>query len=616
MQLATIPNAGYTSLFERFSSFDEALTLANMMAQSCFVPSSFRREGAQVAQANCLIAMDLANSLGIKPTSIFPHLYVIDGRPSLSAQFIIALVNRTGRFSIIEWEEGEDGVVTYEGYGGAKKNVSNYYAVAKFTELSSGKEYRSTRVDVELARRSGWLTKNGSKWQTNPREMARWRSASWLVKNYCPETILGFDAAEDVRDYQAEETTSEARVNARSSSVISSIIDVSSSAPKIQSEPTKDDAAQDDAESELNAAINAAKTAEELQNVASEIAKRRLDAYQRDRLRSAYKARINAIRSGNDQTVDDAPETPVEPAETQPAPKQETQPTPQKKTTVKKAPAKKSEGLKIKSFDFAPPEYQQELNGLKKCSPDGAAECMETLIKRSILPIDLEVYSMVAMELSNSGDFNGELYDFVCRMIADRLCQLEPTAADRINYIKTRLSNYAGMGKLDEGMRRINAFTISLDKKESGELRDLYNTLEARGNDAESQSNDAPVDPIVDAIKNARSADDLTTIQNALQAQFDAGELREGAFGRYVEIIEQKALLLEDSTEQEPERISTRQRRNGDQLLANVESAKTRSEIENILRSIKKFGSDGSISPSQLEELTDLATKKQSSLMF
>ena len=151
----------YVSVFDDPSRFEHCMRMAEILSKSLFVPGGSKVDPSASFRgnpANCLIALDLAGRLNLAPTSLFPHLYVINGRPALSAQFVIALVNRSGKFSRIQWDEGADGEVSFEVYG-KMRTVPNYWAEAKFTELASGTEYRSTRVSVEIARRSGWLTK-------------------------------------------------------------------------------------------------------------------------------------------------------------------------------------------------------------------------------------------------------------------------------------------------------------------------------------------------------------------------------------------------------------------------------------------------------------------------
>ena len=178
-------NRGYVSPLEKIGTYGELWEAGKMFAGSQLVPETFRNK-----PGDCAIALDLALRLNLNPLSLFPQLYVIHGRPSLSAQYMIALVNRSGRFSCIRWEEGTDGEVEYTSYGKTRK-IPNYYAVAYFTEISTG---------------DGWLGKDGSKWQTMPQQMARYRSASWLIKSYAPELMMGLsfaDEAEDIDDVEA-----------------------------------------------------------------------------------------------------------------------------------------------------------------------------------------------------------------------------------------------------------------------------------------------------------------------------------------------------------------------------------------------------------------------------
>lgn len=191
---------GYVSPLEKIATYAELWQAGEMFAGSQLVPESFRGK-----PGDCAIALDLALRLDLNPLSLFPQLYVIHGRPSLSAQYMIALVNRSGRFTPITWTEGDDGVVEYTAYGKTRK-IPNYYAVASFKSALTGETYASTRVDVRLAHANGWLTKDGSKWQTMPAQMCRYRSASWLIKSYAPELAMGLSFADESEDIDTGET--------------------------------------------------------------------------------------------------------------------------------------------------------------------------------------------------------------------------------------------------------------------------------------------------------------------------------------------------------------------------------------------------------------------------
>jgi hypothetical protein len=51
-----------------------------------------------------------------------------------------------------------------------------------------------------MAKAEGWYSKNGSKWQTMPDQMLRYRAASFFVRSYAPELSLGIHTEHEVAD--------------------------------------------------------------------------------------------------------------------------------------------------------------------------------------------------------------------------------------------------------------------------------------------------------------------------------------------------------------------------------------------------------------------------------
>ena len=319
----------YVSIFDDPSKFEYMTKLAEILSRSLFVPGSDDGKSFRNNPANCLIALDLAGRLGLAPTSLFPHLYVIGGRPALSAQFVIALVNRSGRFSRIQWEEGQDGTVYYDNYG-KQVQVPNYWAQAYFTDLATNELLKSTRVDVELARRSGWLTKNESKWKTMPREMCRWRSAAWLCKNYAPELIFGLDFEDEARDSETSAPVPAPSYVPATRRTAAITVDSHEVLPdEIPAE------AEEEAESDsLFDLIYNAKTRAELNAAAVKIGASNVDGAVKARLRVAYKERLEAISDEPKPEQADAPAKPkptrkpraLKKAEPEPEPQPEPEP--------------------------------------------------------------------------------------------------------------------------------------------------------------------------------------------------------------------------------------------------------------------------------------------------
>ncbi|MCG2932205.1 hypothetical protein, partial [Escherichia coli] len=54
--------------------------------------------------SNCIIALNMSQRLNADPMMIMQNLYLIDGRPSWSSQFIIAAINSCGRYSPLRFE--------------------------------------------------------------------------------------------------------------------------------------------------------------------------------------------------------------------------------------------------------------------------------------------------------------------------------------------------------------------------------------------------------------------------------------------------------------------------------------------------------------------------------
>lgn len=298
--LTAQPAPRYVSPLDKIATYAELCEAGEMFARSQLVPDTFRGK-----PGDCAIALDLALRLNLNPLSLFPQLFVIHGRPSLSAQYMIALVNRSGRFSCIRWQEGIDDDVEFTSYGKTRR-LPNYYAIAEFTEKATGETLKSTRVDMRVAAANGWLTKDGSKWQTMPAQMCRYRSASWLIKAYAPELAMGLSFVDEVEDFDAGETYPAATVATHDDADLALLAgDVGTASPFVALETTILNAADLDA---LKIAADAVSKAQGLTTT------------ELDDLRRLYAARKKELTETPAPAVEEP--APVEES-AQPAPAQE-----------------------------------------------------------------------------------------------------------------------------------------------------------------------------------------------------------------------------------------------------------------------------------------------------
>jgi hypothetical protein len=156
--------------------------VANLFAASSLVPKEFQNI------ANASIAVDMAVRMGANPLMVMQNLYIVHNRPGWSAQFLIATFNKCGRFSPIKYEyQGEQG-----------KDEWGCRAVT--TDLATRETLTGPLVTIAIAKKEGWYTKNGSKWQSLPELMLRYRAATFLVRTVAPEIAIGLQTREEVED--------------------------------------------------------------------------------------------------------------------------------------------------------------------------------------------------------------------------------------------------------------------------------------------------------------------------------------------------------------------------------------------------------------------------------
>ena len=169
-------------IYSSSDTFNLAYQMAKGLSQSTLVPQQFQNN-----PANCLIALEQSNRLNISPMAVMQNLYIVQGKPSFSSSFIIGLINASGKYDMeLQFDEEEkDG---------------KPYACTCWTELN-GRKVSGIKITMDMAEKEGWLKKNGSKWQTMPQVMLRYRAASFFARMNCPELSIGLYSKEELDDF-------------------------------------------------------------------------------------------------------------------------------------------------------------------------------------------------------------------------------------------------------------------------------------------------------------------------------------------------------------------------------------------------------------------------------
>lgn len=178
------------------------------------------------ATANCMIALDVATRIGASLLMIMQNLVIIYGKPSWSSKFLIATVNTCGRFEPLKYkfiEKGKVGKINITEYvwdraTNSKKPVTREFDGTKIMDIEcvaytkakgSTEILESSPISIRMAIEEGWFTKNGSKWQTMPKQMLMYRSASFWTSAYAPEISMGMRTVEEVEDTEYVELKKE-----------------------------------------------------------------------------------------------------------------------------------------------------------------------------------------------------------------------------------------------------------------------------------------------------------------------------------------------------------------------------------------------------------------------
>lgn len=164
-------------------TFEQALTFSDYLAESDMVPKDFKGK-----PGNCLIAMQWGSELGLKPLQALQNIAVINGRPALWGDAVIAIVRGSQLCEYVIEEMDSQGS-----------------AVCRVKRRGEQEQVR-TFSDMD-AKTAGLLGKQGP-WTTNPKRMKQMRARSFALRDVFPDVLKGIaiaEEAQDIADYVAAE---------------------------------------------------------------------------------------------------------------------------------------------------------------------------------------------------------------------------------------------------------------------------------------------------------------------------------------------------------------------------------------------------------------------------
>lgn len=212
--------------------FELAQRIAKAFSCSDAVPVAFRshvlkkdRNGEfwvenPAALGNCIVAIEVAQAVGMSVTAVMQNADVIQGKLRWSGKFVIAAINANRRFTPLEFKFENLGKIkaTYkekQGWNDQKKKfdfidrtveVDNIVCTAFAYMIENGqrtnKRIEGAPVSMKMVVEEGWYGKSDSKWQGEMKHlMFQYRAGSFFGNIHAPDIVMGMGrTAEEERD--------------------------------------------------------------------------------------------------------------------------------------------------------------------------------------------------------------------------------------------------------------------------------------------------------------------------------------------------------------------------------------------------------------------------------
>ena len=159
-------------------NFEQALTFSQYLADSDMVPKDFKGK-----PGNCLVAMQWGAELGLKPLQALQNLAVINGRPALWGDAVIALVRSSPLCEfVIETDDGHSATCRVK---------------------RRGEPEQSRTFSVDDAKQAGLMGKQGP-WMQYPKRMRQMRARAFALRDVFADVLKGIPMAEELQDTPAE----------------------------------------------------------------------------------------------------------------------------------------------------------------------------------------------------------------------------------------------------------------------------------------------------------------------------------------------------------------------------------------------------------------------------
>jgi len=184
MQLTTTNQRGFAP-----TTLTEAIQFSEMLASSSMVPRAYQGKPNDV-----LVCLQWGYEMGMAPMQALQNIAVINGKPSMYGDSLMALVQASPTCENIEEYFENEGTPN---------------PVAVCVAKRKGRTPVIFKFSVEDAKRAGLWGKTGP-WQAYPKRMMQMRARGFALRDAFADVLTGLITAEEAHDYPVDEKSAPA----------------------------------------------------------------------------------------------------------------------------------------------------------------------------------------------------------------------------------------------------------------------------------------------------------------------------------------------------------------------------------------------------------------------
>ena len=162
------------------TTLQEAVEFAETLAKSTMVPKHYQNKSGDI-----LVAMQMGAELGLKPIQSLQNIAVINGKPSVYGDSLLALVQSNPLCEYIQESFDEDSMT------------------AKCCVKRKGEEEYIATFSQKDAQKAGLWNRQGS-WTQYPKRMLQMRARGFALRDKFADALGGLITAEEAKDMPVE----------------------------------------------------------------------------------------------------------------------------------------------------------------------------------------------------------------------------------------------------------------------------------------------------------------------------------------------------------------------------------------------------------------------------